>query len=143
PLPAFPPRRSADLPEAEESHDVVDAQGAGVAEEGAQEVAEGGVAGGGEAVGAPGRQAPVLAAGVEGVGGCAGGHAGGEVVLLGPGVGSAGVHANGEVVDDADGHARVAGGALGGGELFVGEPGEPGVEVDAVRELAAGAVGPG
>lgn len=53
------------------------------------------------------------------------------------------MHADGEVVDDPHRHARLAGGALGGGQLGVGEPGEAGVEVDAVHQLAAGAVGAG
>lgn len=110
-------------------------------EEGAQEAAVGGVARGGEAVRAPGRQAPVLAACVEGVRGRADGHARREVLLLRPGVGSAGMHSDREVVHEAHRHPGVARGALGGGELGVGEPGEAAVEVDAVHQLAAGAGG--
>lgn len=128
-------------PEAEQTHHVVDAQGARVAQEALEQSAVRGVAAGGEDVGAPGRQAPVLAARVEGVRGRTDRHAGRVRVLLGPGVGALGVRADREVVDEADRHARLAGGALGRGELGVGEPGEPGVEVDAVDELAAGAGG--
>jgi hypothetical protein len=44
-------------------------------------------------------------------------------------------------VHDPDRHARLARDPLGGGELGVGEPGEAGVEVDAVHQLGAGAGG--
>ncbi len=130
-------------PQAEQAHDVVDAQGPGVTEEGPEQFAERGVARRGQAVGAPGRQAPVLAAGVEGVRRRAHRHPGGEVLPLCPGVGATGVHADREVVHDADGHAGLASGALRRCELGVGEPGEPGPEVDPVHEASprAGRVG--
>ncbi len=56
-----------DPPEPEQTHHVVDPQGARVAEHPAQQGPEGGVAGGGQHVRAPRRQPPVLAARVEGV----------------------------------------------------------------------------
>lgn len=98
---------------------------AGVAEQGLQEHAEGGVARLGEPVRAPGRQPPVLAAGVEGVRWCAYRHPGREVPLLRPGVRALRVHADRQIVHDPDRHARLPRGALRGGELGVGEPGEP------------------
>lgn len=45
--------------------------------------------------------------------------------------------ADGQVVDEADGHPGLAGGALGLGELGVGVPGEAAVEVDAGGEFGA------
>ncbi len=122
---------------------MVDAQRSGVAEQGPQQLAERGVARVGEAVGAPGRQAPVLAARVEGVRGRAHRHAGGEVLLLCPGVGAAGVYADREVVHDPDRHPGLAAGALRGGQLGVGEPGEPGPEVHPLQQAVAGADGVG
>ncbi len=130
-------------PQPEQAHDVVDAQGARVPQHAAQQTAVRGVALGGQRVRPPGRQAPVLAARVEGVRRRAHGHAGREGVLLGPGVGPGGVDADGQVVHQPDAHPGLLGGALGGGELLVGEPREAAVEVDAVQQAAPHPCGPG
>ncbi len=72
---------------------------------------------------------------VEGVRWGADRDAAGQHVLQGPGVGSVRVGADGEVVDQADRHAGLPGGPLGVGELLVDLPGEPAVELDALRVL--------
>ncbi len=51
------------------------------------------------------------------------------------------MHPDGQVVDDADAHPGVLGGALGFGELAGGQPGEAAVEVDPVQQVAPGAGG--
>lgn len=53
------------------------------------------------------------------------------------------MYADGQVMDDADAHARLARGPPCGGQLPVGQPGEPAVEVDPVHQLVPGAGGLG
>ena len=79
---------------------MVDPQPVRVPQRGPQQVAVGGVAGGVEPVGAPGRQAPVLALLAERVRRGADVHAHREDVLQRPAVGALGVAADGEVVHD-------------------------------------------
>ena len=123
-----------DPPQAPQPGDVVDADAVGVPQHAADHVAERRVAGLGEPVGPPRRQAPVLAQLVERVGGAAHAYVGGEGVALRPGVGAAGVHADRQVVDDADRHAGLVRGGAGGVELLAAELLEPGVERDAVGQ---------
>ena len=114
-------------------------------EEAAQQSAVRGVAGRGQARrGATGGRPQSWPRALKASGGRADRHAGGEDVLLRPGVGAAGVHADGQVVDDADAPCpRRARRAAAAAELAVGQPGEPAVEVDPVHQLVPGAGGLG
>ncbi len=119
-----------DPPEAEQADDVVDADAAGVLQDGAEHVAVGRVAELGETVGPPWRLVPVLSQLVELVGRCPHRHPAGQRVGQAPGVGPAGVHADRQVVHDPERHPGRAGVALHGGQLAVEHPLQPAVEVD-------------
>ena len=87
-------------PQPPQPGDVVDPQPVRGPQGGPQQVAVGGVAGGVQPVGAPGRQPPVLALLAERVRRGTGVHAHREDVLQRPAVGALGVAADGEVVHD-------------------------------------------
>ena len=87
-------------PQPPQPGDVVDPQPVRGPQGGPQQVAVGGVAGGVQPVGAPGRQPPVLALLAERVRRGTGVHAHREDVLQGPAVGALRVAADGEVVHD-------------------------------------------
>ena len=115
-------------PQPAQAHHVVDAQRPGAAHRRRDQV--------GERLETPLRQplrmprlrSPVLAALIEFIGRCAGGDAGDEQILVGPGVRAAGVRADGQVLDHSDVHACGPGRVLRRGELAAGEPLQPGVE---------------
>ncbi len=113
-----------DPEEAEESHDVVDAQAAAMVERGADRLDERSVAERAQPVWDERRQSPVLAAGHEAIGRGADRGAGGQRVLPGPGVGPVGVHADRQVLHDSD----LDGGGL---ELPLEEPLQPLVKAHA------------
>jgi len=124
-------------PEPEEPDDVVDPHRAGVAQDRAHQVAQGGVAQAREGVGTPRRLRPVLALLVEPVRRRADRHALGKHVRHGPDVGSVRVHAHREVVHDADPHTGSPRRSLGALELLVHDPLQPAVEVHALGEFGA------
>ncbi len=129
-----------DPPEPEQAHHVVDAQRPGMAEHPAQQRAQRRVPGLHEPIGAPRRQPPVLAARVERVG--RGTDADAPGVQGRPeDVRAVRVHPDGQVVHDADRHAGLAGGLLGGGELGVRQPDQPPVEVGALLGILPRPVG--
>ncbi len=119
-------------PQPEQARDVVDAQPVGLAEQGADEVAVGRVAGGVEPVGAPRRQPPVLAMLAERVRRGADPRAEREHVLPRPSVEALGVAADGEVVHHAD--ADGAGCRADVAQLPLHLALQPGVVGDARRE---------
>ena len=109
---------------------MVDADAAGVSEDGAEHVAPGSVSGFGEFAGVPWGLGPVLPVLVVAVGGCAYRGPGGENACEVGGVGACRVNTDGEVGHDSDAHACVVGGGAGCVELLVTDPLEPAVEVD-------------
>lgn len=80
---------------------------------------------------------PVLALLIEAVRRCADRRTGGEDLAEGPHVGAVATHSDGEVGDDADTHSRRQCGVLGPGELFVADPLQPRVELDASGQPSA------
>ena len=115
-------------PEPEQPHHVIDPQAAGVPQRGAHQVRERRVPLGGEPLRMPGRLVPVLAALVELVRRGAHADPGDHHVLPGPGVGTARMGADGEIPDDADAHPGGPRRVLGGGQLAVRQPLQPGVK---------------
>ena len=121
---------AGDPPESEEAEDVVNADAAGVSEDGAEHIAPGSVSGFGEFAGVPRGLGPVLPVLVVPVGGCAYRRLGGENACEVGGVGTSRVNTDGEVSHDSDAHACVVGGGAGSVELLVADPLEPAVEID-------------
>ena len=121
---------AGDPPESEEAEDVVNADAAGVSEDGAEHIAPGSVSGFGEFAGVPWGLGPVLPVLVVAVGGCAYRRLGGENACEVGGVGTSRVNTDGEVSHDSDAHACVVGGGAGCVELLVADPLEPAVEID-------------
>ncbi len=121
-------------PEPEQAHHVVDAQAAGVPQGRVDQIGQRRVPPGGQPLRMPGRLAPVLATLVELI--RRGPHAdpGDHHVLTGPGVRTTRMAADREVLDDADAHPGGPGRLLGGGQLAVGEPLQPGVEQGLARQ---------
>ena len=113
-----------DPEEPEQSHDVVDAQAAAVAERGTDRLDERSVAERAQPVWDERRKSPVLAAGHEAIGRGADRGAGGQRVLPGPRVGPVGVHADRQVLHDSDL-------GRGGLELPLEEPLQPLVKAHA------------
>ena len=124
-----------DPPQPEEPDDVVDAQGTGVPQQGADHVAQGGVARPGERIGQPRRLVPVLPQLVVHVRRGSHEHALGVRVTQGPGIRPLRVHAHRKVVHDADAHPGVRRGCLRRAHLVVGDPLQPRVESHSLREL--------
>ena len=118
-------------PQPHQPHHVVDPQPAAVPEPGGEQLVQRAVAGGGQPPRVPGRLRPVLPALVELVRRRAHGQAADQQVLVRPGVRPAGVGADREVADDPGVHARGQRRPLRGGQLLIGEPLQPGVELGA------------
>jgi hypothetical protein len=113
-----------DHEEAEETHDVIDAQTDGVPERASQHEPERLVPCARQAAGRETRDPPVLPGGAEGIRRSADGEPSSEGVRIHPGVGSTRVHADGQVEDQTDGFLR-------SGELLVQVPLQPGEEAHA------------
>ena len=128
-----------DPPQPEQADDVVDADGARVPQHRAEHVPVGPVGRARQGVGTPRRLRPVLPLLVVHVRRRADPRATGEHVTERPDVGALRVHPDGQVVHDPERHAPVERGTLRGGELLVGHPLQPLVELDALRELLAAA----
>ena len=92
--------------EAKQAHHMVNAQARRMAEGGLQGVAQRLVGGRAELVRHKGRQAPVLAEGIEFVRGRADRHVRGEEILPDPGISAIGIDANGQIVHHRQGRGH-------------------------------------
>ncbi len=121
-----------DPPEPEQPDDVVDADPAGMAQHGREDVAHRAIGQLGEAIRPPRRLGPILAGLVEGVGGSAHRDARSEDVLQPPAVGAVRMDADGKIVHDAEHHPGPYGCPLRAGQLLVQRPLQPLVKVHQV-----------
>ena len=125
-------------PQPHQPHHVVDPQPARAAQRRGEQVGQRLVTDRGQPPRVPRRLRPVLPALVELVRRRAHRQAADQQVLVRPGIRPAGVRPHGQVRDDPRLHARGERGPLRGGQLLVGVPLQPGVEIRGIRPGPSG-----